>query len=331
MTRTDSPQKLLPRTGAFVLMLIVLVLDLGTKHWAATTLASGAHPIVLRHTDGATIQAALQAKGWSPPEIADAVHGGQVARYAPVHGLDPKQTLSATDLSLDLVTLAETGLLAPRRWRPMPQDLGQPLDELLASAWRVDVTAIPALLQNSWRATGRVEGPETPIAADELIAVRDHTIRVAEGFSLVYAENFGAAWSFLATSPPIVRLLLFVTISTVASIVMGWVLWKRKMATTLSTWALAGIMGGAVGNLVDRVHYRAVVDFVLNYVVFDESSFWGRTFGPGLHAWPVYNVADIGITVGVILIALDSLRQPKVPQPAVAGPSTGNGQPAPSA
>ena len=313
MTRADSPQKLLPRTGPFVLMLIVLALDLATKYWAATTLASGVHPIVLRQTDGATVQAALTHKGWSTTQISDAVQGGQVVRYVPVHGLEPSQTIGAVDLSLDLVVLQGTGLLAPRRWRPMPQDMGQPLDELLATAWRVDVHEVPQLLQNAWRGNGRIDNAAAPIAADDLLAVRDHTIRVMEGASLVYAENFGAAWSFLATSPPMVRLVLFVTISTIASLIMGWVLWQRKMATVASTWALAAIMGGAVGNLVDRIHYRAVVDFIFNYVVFDETSFWGKTFGPGLHGWPVYNVADIGITVGVILIALDSLRQPKTP------------------
>ena len=316
MTRADSPQKLLPRTGAFVLVLIVLILDLGSKQWAATTLASTVHPLVLQKADGATVQAALQARGWSAVEIGDAVRGGQVSHYVPVHGLDAKQTLQAADLGLDLVVLSGTGLLAPRRWRPLPQDLGQPLDEALAAAWRVDAAEVPGLLQHAWRAEGRVVDATTPLAADTIVAVRDHTIRIAEGFSLVYAENFGAAWSFLATSPPIVRFLLFVTISTVASLVMGWVLWKRKMTTPLSTWALAAIMGGAVGNLVDRIHYRAVVDFIFNYVVFDETSFWGKTFGPGLHGWPVWNIADAGITVGVILIALDSLRQPKAPPPA---------------
>ncbi len=316
MTRNDSPEKLLPRTGAFVLMLLVLVLDLGTKHWAATTLASGVHPIVLRHEDGTTVEAALAAKGWTAGEIRDAVHGGQTARYVPAQGLDAQHTVEATDLSLELVTLSGTGLLAPRRWRPGPQDLGLPLDELLANAWRVDTADVPGLLQHTWRSDTRIEDAATPIAAGDLIVVRDHSKRLMDGFSLVYAENFGAAWSFLATSPPIVRLVLFVTISAIASIVMGWVLWKRKMTSALSTWALAAIMGGAVGNLIDRIHYRAVVDFIFNFVVFDETSFCGRTFGPGLHGWPVYNVADIGITVGVILIALDSLRQPKTPRPA---------------
>ncbi len=316
MTRAESHSKKLPRIGPFALVVIVLVLDLASKYWAATTLASAVHPLVLRQSDGATVQAALQAKGWSAQEIADTVHGGQVTRYQPVHGLDAKHVIAATDLSLELVTLGGTGLLAPRRWRPMPQDLGQPLDDLLATAWRVDPADVPGLLQTAWRNNARIDEPTTPIAADELVAVRDHSIRICDGFSLVYAENFGAAWSFLATSPPIVRFVLFVSISTIASLVMAWVLWQRKMASVLSTWALAGILGGAIGNLIDRIHYRAVVDFIFNYVVFDDASFWGRTFGPGLHGWPVWNIADAGITVGVILIALDSLRQPKTPPPA---------------
>ena len=313
MKSAHTPLKLMPRTGPFVLVLLVLVLDLWSKQWAAATLASAVHPLVVRQTDGASVQAALQTRGWSATEIADAVHAGQVSRYQPVHGLDAKHKLEATDLSLDLVVLGGTGLLPPRRWRPMPQDLGQSLDDLLASAWRVDPNEVPDLLQHSWRANGRIEDAATPIAADEIVAVRDHSIRFFEGFTLVYAENFGAAWSFLATSPPIVRFVLFVSISSIASVVMAWVLWKRRMTSVLSTWALAAILGGAVGNLIDRVQYRAVVDFIFNYVIFDETSFWGRTFGPGLHGWPVWNIADAGISVGVVLIALDSLRQPKTP------------------
>lgn len=312
----DATSKLLPRTGPFVLVLVVLVLDLWSKQWAATTLASPVHPIVLKQSDGATIQAALQGKGWSAEQITSAVQMGKIARYQPVHGLDAKHVLTATDMGLDLVVLQGTGLLPPRRWRLTSQDIGQPLDQQLAAAWRVDEADVPGLLQQSWRGHGRVEDPATPIAKDELFAVQEHSLHFFEGFDLVYAENFGAAWSFLATSPPIVRFLLFVSISTFASIAMAWVLWRRKMQTVLSTWALAGILGGAVGNLIDRVHYRAVVDFIFNYVVFDDTSFWGRTFGPGLHGWPVWNIADAGITVGVILIALDSLRQPKPPAQA---------------
>jgi signal peptidase II len=78
-------------------------------------------------------------------------------------------------------------------------------------------------------------------------------------------------------------------------------------------WAVAAILGGALGNLVDRLHYSVVIDFIYMYVVID-----GKT-----HGWPVYNVADIGISVGVVLIALDSLRgQPaKNSPPASSAPT----------
>ena len=317
MTPPAADSSHLPRNGAFLLALIVLVLDLAAKHWAATTLASPVHPLVLQAGDGASVRAALVGRGWSEAAVADAVRSGQVVRYQPVHGLDAAQTLAAGDLALDLIVLTDTGLIAPRRWRAAPQDLGHALADTLATAWRTDAAAVPALLQHAWRASGRIEDPATPLAQGELYAVRDHSIRVCPGFSLVYAENPGAAWSFLATSPPIVRFLLFVTISSIASLAMAAMLWRRRMGTPLSTWALAAILGGAVGNLADRVHYRAVVDFIYNFVIFDEGSFWGRTFGPGVHGWPVWNIADAGITVGVILIALDSLRQPKAtPAPA---------------
>jgi signal peptidase II len=140
---------------------------------------------------------------------------------------------------------------------------------------------------------------------------RERSITVIDGFfSLVYAENFGAAWSFLATAPPMVRHLLFVTISLIASLLMGWTLWNGRMGTTWSTFALAGILGGAIGNLIDRVRFHAVVDFVYNYV----------HMGGKVHGWPVYNVADIGISAGVIAIALEMLvRKQPVAAPDAQG------------
>lgn len=321
MTAQSPPnqpaQPLLPRIGPLVLMAVVLILDVASKHWAATELASAVHPLVVQANDGPTVAAALQKRGWSQREISDAVRGGLVARYLPVHGLDANAVLTPADLTLDLIAVEGTGLLAPRRWKAQAQDLGQPLGQVLATAWRMDAAEIPGLLQHAWKLESRVPEASMPLTANEIVGIRDHAVQVMTGFSFVYAENFGAAWSFLATAPAIVRHILFVATSSIATLVMLWVIWRRKMATSIATWALGAILGGAAGNLIDRVRWRAVVDFIFNFAIFDESSFWGKTFGAGLHGWPVYNVADIGITVGVIVIALDSLRKQPEKQPPI--------------
>lgn len=316
MTHADTTARTLPRFGPFVLALVLVLADFATKQWAASTLASPVHPVVVQKADGPTLSAALEKRGWSRKDVQEAVQAGQVGRYVATHGLDAAKVLTSTDMNLDLVILSGTGLNPPRRWRAMPDDLGQPLADALASAWKVNAADVPALLQKTWRLESRVPDINMPLVDNEIVAVRDHSLRLFEGLSFVYAENFGAAWSFLATAPPLVRRLLFGAISTIASIAMGWILWKRRMGTVGATWGLAIVLSGAAGNLLDRVFIGGgVVDFILNYVVFDPSSFWGKTFGPGLHAWPVYNVADIAISAGVILIALDSLRQPKPAAP----------------
>jgi signal peptidase II len=84
----------------------------------------------------------------------------------------------------------------------------------------------------------------------------------------------------------------------------------------LTALALAGVLGGAVGNLIDRVRYGAVVDFVFNFIVIDGD----------IKGWPVYNVADIGISCGVVALALELLTQREAPAaptaPDTASPTT---------
>ncbi|HWP33997.1 MAG TPA: signal peptidase II [Thermodesulfobacteriota bacterium] len=111
-------------------------------------------------------------------------------------------------------------------------------------------------------------------------------VAVVDGMvSLVHARNTGAAFSLLAGLPAAVRLPFFVLVSVGA--IAAVVVFARGLADRqwgLAT-ALALVLGGAVGNLVDRLRYGEVVDFVLVY--------W-RDW-----AWPAFNVADSAITVGV--------------------------------
>ena len=109
-------------------------------------------------------------------------------------------------------------------------------------------------------------------------------------FTLVY--NTGAAFSFLADGQGWQR-WFFTAVATIASIVIVRLLWKHPRDTVFCL-ALSCILGGALGNALDRVMYGHVVDFLLFY--------W--------HEWyvPAFNVADVAITIGAILLLDEILR-----------------------
>ena len=300
----------IPRWALFSLAALVVLLDFGSKQWAVTTLASAVHPMVIRAVDAGasrSLASALRERGLSDEAIRHAAASGVLVRYEPARDLRADAALSAEQADVDLIALSGSGLAPPRRLRIQGSDLGQTLGSVAARAWRIDADAVqPVLDTATYRATSRIGDASAPVAAGQIVALQERSIVVSGNFHLVYAENFGAAWGFLSTAPALVRQLLFVTISLIASIAMGWTLWQGRMATRVSTWALAAVMGGAVGNLIDRVRYRAVVDFIYNFV----------TIGDTVHGWPVWNIADAGITVGVVAIALEMLltRTPAAPQ-----------------
>ncbi len=112
-------------------------------------------------------------------------------------------------------------------------------------------------------------------------------------FNLVMVYNKGAAFSFLSDQPGWQR-YFFTGVSVIASVFILWML-KRNPDQRLFCWALALILGGAIGNLIDRVAYGHVIDFLDFHV-------------HGWH-WPAFNVADSAITVGAILFVLDEFRR----------------------
>ncbi|WP_435627031.1 signal peptidase II [Candidatus Ferrigenium straubiae] len=114
-------------------------------------------------------------------------------------------------------------------------------------------------------------------------------------FDLVLAHNTGAAFSFLSDAGGMQR-WLFAGIAVVASVWIVWLL-RRHGAQTLFALALSLILGGALGNLIDRIAYGHVVDFL--HFHWDEYYF------------PAFNVADSAITCGAFLLILDSLKERK--------------------
>ena len=112
-------------------------------------------------------------------------------------------------------------------------------------------------------------------------------------FNLVLVFNKGAAFSFLASAPGW-QMPFFATIAVVASVVISFLIFKHRNKT-LFCCGLALILGGALGNLYDRLVYGHVVDFLDFHAA-------------GWH-WPAFNVADSAITVGAAILIVESFLQ----------------------
>jgi signal peptidase II len=116
-----------------------------------------------------------------------------------------------------------------------------------------------------------------------------HEIPVIPGlFQLSHWENTGAAFSMFADSSSPWRTLGLIGFAVIALLVVSFLLWKSGSALNSITLALALIMGGASGNLWDRVARGTVTDFLDFYI--------------GQHHWPPFNIADSAIVVGSLLL-----------------------------
>ena len=125
------------------------------------------------------------------------------------------------------------------------------------------------------------------------------SIPIIDGFfSLTYVRNTGAAFGFLAGRMDDFRVPFFLVVSAAAALVLIWFLRGIPAERRWMIAACGAVLGGALGNMIDRVTFGEVIDFLDVYV--------------GSYHWPTFNVADCGITVGVIVLTLDALRQPAV-------------------
>lgn len=134
--------------------------------------------------------------------------------------------------------------------------------------------------------------------ATKLVIIQ--TLRLGQGipvipgfFDIVFVLNPGAAFGFLATLSDEVRNPLFILISILAVVLIVFYHTRYLRSHRLVSVALGLVLGGAVGNLIDRLYYGMVVDFLDVHA--------------GPYHWPAFNVADSAISVGVSLIILDML------------------------
>jgi len=112
-------------------------------------------------------------------------------------------------------------------------------------------------------------------------------------FDLVRAHNTGAAFSFLAGASGWQR-WFFIGLGAVAAVFIVWLL-ARHRDQRLFCWALGLVLGGAVGNVLDRILHGHVVDFIQVH--------WASAY------FPSFNVADSAISIGAMLLILDELRR----------------------
>jgi len=119
-------------------------------------------------------------------------------------------------------------------------------------------------------------------------------VKVTPFFDLVLAWNIGISFGWFQSDSPAAQITLML-IKAVAVVVLA--IWMARSRTLLATVALGLIIGGAIGNAIDRFAYGAVVDFALFHVQIGEKTL----------NWYVFNLADVAIVAGVAALLYDSL------------------------
>jgi signal peptidase II len=131
------------------------------------------------------------------------------------------------------------------------------------------------------------------ISITKLFALGEEKV-ITSFFNLVLAYNYGAAFSFLDKAGGWQR-HMFTAIGIGAALYIIYLL-KRNSGQRMFCWALALILGGALGNVIDRIAYGHVIDFL--------DFHW-----QGLGHFPAFNIADSAICIGAALFVLDELRR----------------------
>ncbi|HSW53426.1 MAG TPA: signal peptidase II [Sulfuricaulis sp.] len=118
-------------------------------------------------------------------------------------------------------------------------------------------------------------------------------IHLAPFLNLVLVHNTGAAFGFLSGAGGWQN-VFFIIVALAASAFILWMYWRLSAQDRLLAVALMLVLGGAVGNLIDRLAHGYVIDFIDIYY--------------GTWHWPAFNVADSAITIGAVLLVIDALN-----------------------
>ena len=305
---------------------VVLVLDQWTKDWASGALATRAHPLPVRVGEPTPLVDAVAGRfGFSGPEAREIVDAESVL-LLPAKPLKDPSALAypagAPDKHREVYIFVDGLERAPRRvhlldryllnrWLRLlgssttaaetrvkidevnaTRTMVEVVDEAVLHADRAEVDAAFASGRVYPARGARVGSVETTLQPGAVALVTRRIVEVLPShLRFVYAENPGAAWSFMATASPAVRFWFFTVVSSAAIVLLLVLSVMQPDGRWGPLLAYTSVLGGAVGNLVDRVRTNFVVDFIDMY--------WGSSH------WPTYNVADIGIAVGIALLLID--------------------------
>ena len=166
--------------------------------------------------------------------------------------------------------------------------------------WWVTVAAIVLDQLTKWWIVSNLRLSSMEVRGDEIV--------VLPVLNIIHTTNYGAAWSMFAI-PGGAQRWVFSALAVVVSVVLAFWLRRLSLATQkLLITGLALILGGAIGNVLDRLRLGHVVDFIQVH--------WGAAY------FPTFNVADSAISVGAVFVVLDALREAQRERRAKAG--TGN-------
>ena len=115
------------------------------------------------------------------------------------------------------------------------------------------------------------------------------SIEVTPFFNLVAVLNTGVSFGFLSGDSSIMPYILAALATTIAAVLTVWLIRAPRRFVAI---ALGCVLGGAIGNIIDRLRFHAVIDFI-------------DIHAAGYH-WPAFNIADSAITIGVVLLIFDS-------------------------
>lgn len=309
------------------LFVLWLVADLWTKDWADRYLSERNHPAsirvgdadagktvaqlvaayydvdesMVRETLGGVLKSLPEPLAFKPSDkvfSASGPHGKSPAYYAYWRGDDMPPVL------LDKYEPNLLGFwLQIGRPKSSGQELRKAVDERLAqvtmSEWLLgrirglsaddvgNVKLYPYL-------TTRPVSLDTTVQAGQVVLVSQREIDVmGDWFKYRYRENPGAAFGFMRDVEPKTRSMIFFILTLVALTVIGTITLRLPPSARLVNVAMAGILAGAIGNFVNRLELDYVIDFI--------------DMDLGFYHWPTYNIADIGISVGVVLLLSDML------------------------
>ncbi len=151
------------------------------------------------------------------------------------------------------------------------------------------------------------------IALDQLVKLYIHTsfhlgestVVIPNFFNLTYVRNFGAAFGFLAESHPAFREIFFLSMPPFALVIILMILRGVQDSDTKQILALSSIFGGAIGNYIDRLRFRYVIDF-LDFHLNNK------------YSWPAFNIADSAIVGGVALLLILMINEKKAENKAAS-------------